>query len=197
MPMEAYYDRRAPEYDDWYAGRGLFASRERAGWDQELAALETAIGALPAARTLDVACGTGWLTRHLPGDVTALDQSPAMLAIAAERVPRAEMVRGDGLELAFPEGSFERLFTGHFYGHLQDTERQVFLAEARRVADELVIVDSALREDTPAEEWQERKLTDGSRHQVYKRFLAPEVLLRELGGGQVLHDGQWFVAVRC
>ncbi len=33
----AYYDRRAPEYDDWYLGVGLFADRERPGFDDELA----------------------------------------------------------------------------------------------------------------------------------------------------------------
>ena len=29
--MREYYDRRAPEYDDWYLGRGLFAERDRPG----------------------------------------------------------------------------------------------------------------------------------------------------------------------
>ena len=37
---------------------------------------------LALARTLDVACGTGFLTRHLRGELTALDQSEAMLARA-------------------------------------------------------------------------------------------------------------------
>ncbi len=31
--MRAYYERRAPEYDDWYTGAGLFAARERPGHD--------------------------------------------------------------------------------------------------------------------------------------------------------------------
>ena len=30
--MREYYDRRAPEYDDWYLGPGLFADRDRPGW---------------------------------------------------------------------------------------------------------------------------------------------------------------------
>jgi hypothetical protein len=38
-------------------------------------------------------------------------------------------------------------------------------------------------------------LNDGSRHTVYKRFFAPEELAAELGGGQVLHAGRWFVVV--
>lgn len=44
----AYYERRAGEYDDWYAGTGLFADRERPGWDEEVKRLIglTAGGAL-------------------------------------------------------------------------------------------------------------------------------------------------------
>src|SRR4051794_27601215 len=145
--MKAYYDRRAPEYDDWYLGTGLFATRERPGWRDELRRLCEALAALPPAQTLDAACGTGFLTRHLRGQVTLLDQSEAMLEIAAERVPGAAVVRGDAPPLAFPDGAFERVFTGHFYGHLDDRERALFVAEARRVARELVVVDSALRDD--------------------------------------------------
>ena len=88
------------------------------------------------------------------------------------------------------------MFTGHFYGHLVEEERVRFLAEARRVAAELVVVDTALQADHEPEEWQERVLNDGSRHEVYKRFFSGEGLAEELGGGEVLHAGPWFVAVR-
>jgi ubiquinone/menaquinone biosynthesis C-methylase UbiE len=195
--LKEYYDTRAPEYDDWYLGRGGFAQRERPGWDEELAALVAAIAGLPAKRTLDVACGTGFLTRHLRGDVTGLDQSARMLAIAAERRPDATFVQGDGLELPFADGGFERLFTGHFYGHLEEDERVRFLAEARRVAPELVVVDASRAHSPVAEEMQERILRDGSRWTVYKRFFEPEELARELDGGSVLFAGLWFVMVRA
>ena len=69
------------------------------------------------------------------------------------------------------------------------------MIEARRVAAELVVVDSALRPGVEAEEWQERKLNDGSRHRVYKRFFTTVQLAGELGGGRVLHEGRWFVVV--
>ena len=59
-----------------------------------------------------------------------------------------------------------------------------------------MIVDSALRPGGVAEDWQERVLDDGSRHSVYKRWFTAEGLAEELGGGEVLHDGPWFVAVR-
>ena len=143
-----------------------------------------------------MACGTGFLTRHLPGKVVGLDQSESMLEEARGQAPDAEFVQGDALEPLFEDASFGRVFTGHFYGHLEDADRARFLASARRLAPELVVVDSALREDVEPEERQERILNDGSRWEVYKRYFEPDALAEELGGGETLFAGRWFVAVR-
>jgi demethylmenaquinone methyltransferase/2-methoxy-6-polyprenyl-1,4-benzoquinol methylase len=195
--VKAYYEARAPEYDDWWLGAGRFVERERPGWEEERAGLIEALKLLEPARTLDVACGTGFLTQHLPGSVTGLDQSARMLERASARVPTAGFVQSDALRLPFAAETFDRVFTSHFYGHLEEPERVRFLAEARRVAPELVVVDSALRDDVQAVEWQERILNDGSRWQVYKRFFSPDELVTELDGGETLFAGRWFVAVRA
>jgi hypothetical protein len=63
------------------------------------------------------------------------------------------------------------------------------------VAEELVVVDSALRPKIGSEAWQQRTLNDGTVHRVYKRWFTGEGLAAELGGGEVLFDGDWFVAV--
>jgi len=194
--VKAYYDARAPEYDDWYLGLGLYADRDRPGWDEELAGLVDAIAALPPARTLDVACGTGFLTRHLRGEIVGIDASERMLEIARERVPCGEFFTADALALRFDDDSFERLFTGHFYGHLEDEVRERFLGEARRVARELVIVDSSVQHSPVAEELQPRVLRDGSQWEVFKRFFSGDGLAAELGGGETIFEGHWFVVVR-
>ena len=193
--MKTYYERRAREYDDWVFGTGLFVGRHRPGWHEERRHLEGVVAALPPVRTLDVACGTGWLTQHLRGDVTGLDASESMLAIAADRMPGATFVSGDALDLPFEDRSFDRVLTGHFYGHLEEDDRLRLLAEAQRVALELVVVDSALHEEVAPVEWQGRVLNDGSRWEVFKRYFTPEELVEELGGGRVLHSGTWFIAV--
>jgi ubiquinone/menaquinone biosynthesis C-methylase UbiE len=193
--VKQYYDARAPEYDEWYLGLGKFADRDRPGWAEGVAALESALQDLPAKKTLDVACGTGFLTRHLRGEITGLDQSKGMLAIARERVPAGTFVQGDALALPFEDRAFERVITAHFYGHLQPHEREHFVAEAHRVASELVIVDSAARPDHDREEYQRRVLNDGSSYEVFKRFFDPDELAEELGGGTVIHRGRWFVVV--
>jgi ubiquinone/menaquinone biosynthesis C-methylase UbiE len=192
----AYYDQRAAEYDEWYTGQGLFAERDRPGWEDEVSRVVELVESLPAARTLDVACGTGFLTQHLQGFVVGIDQSSAMVAIAKARLPRGLAIVGDALCLAIADGSFDRVFTGHFYGHLPPAERQVFLDEARRVAGELVVVDSARRPDVDPEQWQERVLNDGSRHRVYKRYFTSDQLAREIEG-EMLLDGTWFVAAKA
>jgi len=191
---KAYYDKRAPEYDDWWLGTGLFAERDRPGWHDEVAELIAVVAGLSPIPTLDVACGTGFLTRHLRGPVTAVDQSGSMLALAAERLPEAELVRADVPPLPFADGSFGRVFTSHFYGHLDTATRANFVREARRVAAELVVVDSG---GGDREEVQRRVLNDGSRHEVFKRWFAGPTLAAELGGGEVLFDGRWFVVVRA
>jgi demethylmenaquinone methyltransferase/2-methoxy-6-polyprenyl-1,4-benzoquinol methylase len=194
--VKTYYERRAHEYDDWWLGRGRFTERDRPGWDEEVDKLRRALEALPPARTLDIACGTGFLTKHLPGEVVGLDQSESMVEEARRQAPNATFETGDALELPFADASFERVFTAHFYGHLEEADRLRFLGEARRVASELVVVDSALRPDVEPEEVQERILNDGSRWEVYKRYFTPAGLADEFGGGTTLLAGRWFVAVR-
>jgi ubiquinone/menaquinone biosynthesis C-methylase UbiE len=195
--VKTYYDRRADEYDDWWLGRGLYADRDRPGWEAEVAVIAELIAALPPKRTLDIACGTGFLTRYLRGEVVGLDQSERMLAVAREQVPAARFVNGDALSLPFGDGEFERIFTSYFYCHLEDADRTRFLAEARRVAPELVVVASVPGAGDPLERFEERVLKDGSRWTVYKRVFTGDQLAAELGGGTVLHEGRWFVVVRA
>jgi ubiquinone/menaquinone biosynthesis C-methylase UbiE len=191
--MQGYYERRAAEYDDAYLEEGLYAER---GQDPaELWALERAISALSPTKVLDVGCRTGFLTRHLKGEVVGLDQSEAMLKIARERVPGATFVRDYALELPFPDGSFERIFTSNLSGLIPWPERERFGREARRVAAELVVLETAQTSSGTAEAWEERPLLDGSRHRIYGRYFTAEGLAEELGAGKVLFAGQWFVMV--
>jgi hypothetical protein len=50
-----------------------------------------------------------------------------MLEVASTRIPAAHFVQGDALPLPFADRSFGRVFTSHFYGHLEDDDRVAFL----------------------------------------------------------------------
>jgi len=195
--VKAYYDARAREYDDVWLGRGRFAGRHGSDWFEEVVNLLGTIASLPAAKTLDIACGTGFLTRHLHGEIVGLDQSAQMLDEARRKAPDARFVQGDALSLPFPDGRFDRVFTSFFYGHLETPEREEFVEECRRVARDLVFVDSSRKRADVDAEHQQRVLNDGSTWEVYKRHFRPDELAEELGGGDVLHAGHWFVVVRA
>ena len=192
--MKAYYDRRAPEYDRSIPGVGEAAEHLEVA--AERSALLRALSGMPPAMTLDVGCGTGFLTRYLPGEITGLDQSEAMIEIARRRVPGATFVVGDALELPFANLSFERVFTSNVYGLLREPERASFLSEVRRVGRELVLGEPTLRfsPDGRPEGFEERVLSDGSRHEIYRRYFDAEGLAKELGG-QILFAGEWFSVV--
>ena len=192
----AYYQLRAAEYDEWYLGQGRFADRDRPGWAAAVAEVVSLLRNLIPARTLDVACGSGFLTRHLPGFVVGLDTSPAMIGQTRDRLDRGAAVLGDALRLPVRSSSVDRVFTGHFYGHLPPRERTAFLLESARVGRELLVVDSALRPGVEPEQNQQRILNDGSRHRVFKRYLTGPQLAGEIGG-EVLLANDWFVAARA
>jgi SAM-dependent methyltransferase len=82
-PVRAAYDALAPYYDAFTAHHRLDE------WTESIAALATQHG-LRGRRLLDLACGTGKSLAPFAArgwDVTGCDVSPAMLAIAADRLP--------------------------------------------------------------------------------------------------------------
>jgi ubiquinone/menaquinone biosynthesis C-methylase UbiE len=189
--VKEYYDRRAPEYDA--TSYELMRESEHAA---DLARLETFLAGLPPARILDIACGTGWLTRLLRGEVVGVDQSETMLRIASERVPGASFVHATVPPLPFEDNAFDLALASLIYCHLEDEDvRRELVAEALRVAPELIVIAETWRPGLEKETWEERTLGDGSRHRVFKRYFTAERLATELGGSIAL-ESAFFLGVR-
>jgi hypothetical protein len=88
----------------------------------------------------------------------------------------------------------ERVFATHIYGLLRKPERGWFLAEAHRVADELIVLDAGRPVGVPAEQTQRRTLSGGGRFEIYRRHFDAEELAQELGGRPVF-SGRFYVLV--
>lgn len=88
-------------------------------------------------RVLDVACGTGVLTRDVAAIVgvdtppAGLDLSAGMLAIAHELAPKIEWRQGNAENLPYPDNSFDRVLCQ--FGLMFFADRLAALAEMRRV----------------------------------------------------------------
>jgi len=98
--------------------------------------------------------------------------------------------------LSCENDAFDLVFTSYYYCHLEDDDRQRFLAEARRVAAELVVVASIRGDGDALARWEERRLKDGSKWNVYKRVFEGPDLAAELGG-EIAFKGRWFVVVQA
>ena len=121
-----------------------------------------------------------------------------MLEIAGARAPDADIVRlrRDPAAVRATTRSSE---SSPATSTATSRSRSGWLSSPRLAGSrgELVVVDSSAAHSPVAEEWQPRVLKDGSRWEVYKRFFTGEGLAAELGGGEVLHEGRWFVVVRA
>jgi hypothetical protein len=82
----------------------------------------------------------------------------------------------------------------HIYGLLRKPERLSFLAEAHRIADELIVLDAGRPMGVAAEQTQRRTLSGGERFEIYRRHFDAEELAQELTG-QPVFAGRFYVLV--
>ena len=183
-----YYERRAGEYDA--------TSWSRVDPDGRVAdVVRSVLDSLAPMDTLDVGCGTGYVSGWLPGRITLLDSSPAMLAIASRRVDGAAAVRAAAPSLPFQDGAVGRAFTSNFYGHLAWTDRQQLISEMLRVSREILVLDQLATSGIFAEGPESRQLRDGTTFTIHKCYFTVERLLEEIGGDVVM-TGPLFAMVR-
>jgi SAM-dependent methyltransferase len=184
--QRAYYRALAPDYLD----QGLDAP----GGGEVTDALDAFH---PTGSVLELACGpgvwTGQLLRHAT-DVTAVDVSQEMLAIAASRVPDGAPVRFVEADLFTwqPDRQYDVVFMGFWLSHvpaerfesfwavvaaaLAPRGRVFFADDGYRAPDELI--------EGPASSTIQRRTPDGTAYRIVKVPHEPADLerrLRELG----------------
>ena len=126
------------------------------------AAAAATVAGLPAARVLEIGCGTGNLTRALlerGATVTAVDCNPEMLAVAREKLSaygdRVAFREMAAVEIAdrFAAGSFDAAASSLAFSEMSADEQRYVLAGVHRVlrgGGRVVIAD----EVQPTRVWQ-------------------------------------------
>lgn len=95
------------------------------------------VGVRPAARWLDVGCGTGALSQVIadecqPSEVWAVDASPGFVDSARRRLGKAvDVTVADAQDLPFPTGSFDAAVSGLCLNFVPDPAKAV--SEMQRV----------------------------------------------------------------
>jgi len=150
----------------------------------------------PAGSVLELACGpgvwTGQLLRHAT-DVTAVDASPEMLAIAAARVrdDRVRFVQAD-LFTWVPDRRYDVVFFGFWLSHVPPERFESFwalVADCLKKDGRVFFADDAYRSpgelvEGPSSSTIRRRLEDGASYRIVKVPHRPadlEQRLRRLG----------------
>jgi demethylmenaquinone methyltransferase/2-methoxy-6-polyprenyl-1,4-benzoquinol methylase len=213
--MLAYYEARAPEYDDWYLRRGRYAQGpiHDTAWNSELDAAGRWLDGLPIrGEIVELAAGTGWWSPLLAtkGDLTLYDGTPAPLDRARERLVahglRAHLHVRDAW--ADPDRVVDAVFTGFWLSHIPRDRLDSFLGIVRRwlkpggtyafIDSKLDPQSSAVDHPAAADDVSVRRLADGREFTVVKVFYRPAELASALARAgfehtQVSSTGRFFL----
>jgi demethylmenaquinone methyltransferase/2-methoxy-6-polyprenyl-1,4-benzoquinol methylase len=213
--MLAYYEARAPEYDDWYLRRGRYAHGpiHDTAWHAELDAAGRWLDALPIhGEIVELAAGTGWWSPLLAskGELSLYDAASAPLERARERLVahqlRAHLHVRDAW--AEPDRQVDAVFAGFWLSHVARARLDAFLGLVRRwlkpggtfafIDSRLDPQSSAADHPIPADDVSLRRLDDGREFTIVKVFYELEELEAALlragfEGPSVTTTGRFFV----
>jgi ubiquinone/menaquinone biosynthesis C-methylase UbiE len=214
--MLRYYDERASEYEEAYVlGTGTASIVDPEVFRREALLLTQMVEHFARGRLVDLACGTGyWLPYYVAGcsSVTLIDQAPRMLQECRKKIAsldapdRITIVQDDVLEHSFRPRAFDSALVGFLISHLTDEEEQQLFERLKTMLDtggRFLILDSAWSPERARfnrkTERQERRLNDGSRFEIYKRYIDRQDVVeweRKYGvATSIEHFGTAFIAV--
>jgi demethylmenaquinone methyltransferase/2-methoxy-6-polyprenyl-1,4-benzoquinol methylase len=217
--LVAYYEARAPEYDDWYLRRGRYERGpiHDAAWNAELDAAGRWLDSVPiSGQIVELAAGTGWWSPLLAakGELSIYDAAEAPLDRARDRLLahglRAHIHTRDAW--AEPDRQVDALFAGFWLSHIERDRLGEFLVLARRWLRDggtFAFIDSlpdsqsgAADHEPPAGDRSVRKLDDGREFEIVKVYYSPaelEAALLEAGfaSADVSSTGRFFLLGRA
>ena len=208
--MQRYYTLRAAVYERVY-----FKPERQA----DLRAMEAWLPPQFAGRrVLEVARGTGWWTPHGARDCAqwlATDLSPETLAIACGKpLPpgKVEFALLDAYALdGLGSGTFDAAFAGCWWSHVPLARLSAWLDRLHRQLEagaRVVMLDNRYvqtsnlpitRRDDDGNTYQQRKLDDGSVHEVLKNFPTRDEALAAIGARAriaqwIEHEHYWVLS---
>jgi ubiquinone/menaquinone biosynthesis C-methylase UbiE len=200
--METYYARRAAEYES------IYAKPER---QADLARMRKDIPALfTGERVLEIACGTGYWTPLIAAQaksVVALDYNEETLAISrTKKYPKQNVrfERGDAYALPDWKDKFSAAYAGFWWSHVPLSRLDGFLRGLHRALGHGAIVafmdnryvegssTPISRRDAEGNTYQQRRLADGSTHEVLKNFPTPDELHERFGDGLRVTEYEYY-----
>jgi demethylmenaquinone methyltransferase/2-methoxy-6-polyprenyl-1,4-benzoquinol methylase len=215
--QRAFYQARAPEYDEWWQGRGRYDRGDEvaAAWDHQVTQIERALEFFDArGDVLELAGGTGWWTERLARTaerLTVVDASSEALEINRQRLGRddVEYLVADLLSW-MPSKAFDVVFFSFWLSHVPRSRFSWFwdlVASCLGPSGRVFFIDNrndpirtTYAKDPYVVEYGPdrhlRRLSDGREYRVVKVMYEPDQLQSELerhGWAGQVEGTRWFV----
>lgn len=189
--MLAYYDERAPEYEEAYThGTGTSSIREPTVFTTEATVLAGSVGRFGQGRLIDLACGTGyWLPQYAGrcSHITLVDQSRRMLDECVKKIAmlgiadRCSLVQADVFDHTLPHSAYDNALLGFLLSHLTDSQEPLLFDALKTMlgpSGRFLILDSAWSPERAQVnrkvERQQRRLNDGTAFEIHKQYFDRE-----------------------
>jgi SAM-dependent methyltransferase len=168
--QRTYYEEIAKEYDNWLDQVGGYDPDAKLARGDEISLICRALQDFqPSGNVLEMACGTGQWTKQLlafANKIVAVDSSPAMLAINAQRTnsARVEYIEADVFSWE-PREKFDVVFFGFWLSHVPESRFASFwdiVAASLRPGGRVFLLTTMSSTGDPLTKRRGRSLTAGS-----------------------------------
>ena len=185
--LNTYFDERAPEYDEFYRGKGPAIHHYGGMYQADVEKIQEMVSGFGKGHLIDIACGTGYWVPFYAGNceqLTCLDQSANMLEECRNRTQKLNMenepvlLQADFFNIELEQAGFDSAVLGLMVSYLHREDEKAFFERINQILTpraRLLIIDSLWNPKRSKyrnkEGVEERTLNDGRKFKVYKRYL--------------------------
>jgi ubiquinone/menaquinone biosynthesis C-methylase UbiE len=206
----AYYQARAPEYDEWFLRQGRYDHGVELNnkWFLEVEQVRKSLDKFqPGGKVLELACGTGLWTQQLLGhaqQITAIDSAMEALDLNRQRVQSAKVkyIQAD-IFTWLPDERYDVIFFSFWLSHVPPEYFESFwqmVGRSLKRGGRVFFVDSRYDSTSTARDHQlgdaqahtmQRRLNDGSEYEIVKIYYQCKQLeakLAQLGWSIIVNE---------
>lgn len=214
--MLTYFEERAEEYDDFYAGKGPAIQHYGGMYIKDLAQIGEVVSAFGGKHLIDIGCGTAHWTSFYASkceEITCIDQSANMLTQAREKIKDRDLkppkfIHGDFFDIDLGTAVYDCALVSILLSHLSRDQEKAFFERLKQIllpGGQLLIIDSlwsARRSKyRKKESVEERTLKVGGKYRVFKRYMDQGDMARLLQSHSFtiksLYVGDMLLAIRA
>ena len=184
--MLTYFEERAEEYDEVFAGKGPAIQHYGGMYVKDVANIAEVVSSFGGGHLIDIACGTAYWAQHYAAgceQISCLDQSANMLSQARSRVSELNLaepkfIHADFFDIDLGDDVYDRALVSLLLSHFDRELETAFFKRLKQIlkpGGQVMIVDSLWNSRRSKyrnkEGVEERVLKDGRKFKVFKRYM--------------------------